>query len=253
MQLEQAFHRALIRLRRGCRERCARVGTALYEHTVAVEAVATVSARGHTARDARRHALDLLVPVLTQLPDPCSRSRAWTEAFPAPRVCAFRPPPASWFDAPQLLGVDFEGTPPALVQIACADGVAIDAVDAPWASSVLADARHVHCVFGAHETARVANPLDLQAEVPCAVPKHRWSLADACSLLLTPGVRLLKDRGIHARVDWRDAARRGALSPDAEAYAAADALATRALGLVVTRATGPSCGCAGWSPPVERC
>ena len=135
----------------------------------------------------------------------------------------FAPPPPSWFAEPDVVGVDWEGTPPRLVQVACRRGVAVDVAGAPWAAAVLRDARHAHVVFGAHEVALVAAgaAIDAQRGDPSL------SLAETFSRACCPDVRLTKDPTLHARTDWAAAARARRLPREAALYAALDAWATR--------------------------
>lgn len=156
-------------------------------------------------------------------------------AYVLGEVRAFAAEPIGWFDEADTLGVDFEGMPPVLVQIACKHGVVVDRLRTAWVRRVLRDPRHLHCIFGQHERRLVARPLDVQAAVGRKWPVlgGPWSLADAASLLLVPRVRLVKDKTIHTRVDWREAARARTLSSEALTYAAGDAWFTRAAGLRV--------------------
>lgn len=134
-----------------------------------------------------------------------------------------RSPPTSWFSTgDDVLGVDWEGQPPALVQIACKHGIALDIPSAPWVRGVLTDARFTHAVFGAHELPLVANGFDCQ-------PGDKPSLVEMTSRLLCPSVRLLKDPTIHQRVDWTSSASH--LPEEAIRYAALDAWVTRRIAL----------------------
>jgi hypothetical protein len=128
----------------------------------------------------------------------------------------------NWFSDPQVLGIDWEGNPRAMIQIACASGIIIDVVNATWVAQVLSDARHTHTVFGDHETHLVANPKNVQENT-------NWSLAETASRRLAPGVRFLKDKTIHVRTDWQNPR---ACSEEALCYAAVDALMTWLLGRV---------------------
>lgn len=178
--------------------------------------------RAPKSKDARRAAMRSLEEDIAEIPDPClktvSYERLWEALCKA--VVAFRPPPDAWFEAPQTLGVDWEGQPPAIVQIAGEAGVYIDRADAAHARRILADRRHVHCVFGAHEAALVANPRDLQRG-------RSLSLAELASLTLAPSVRFVKDKSLHRQTNWRAAD----LGERALRYAALDAEVTRLVGL----------------------
>ena len=137
----------------------------------------------------------------------------------------FEEPPAEWYAEPDVIGIDWEGQPPCLVQVACRHGVAVDVADAPWVHALLGDKRHEHVVFGAHEVARVpAGARNVQRD-------HRLSLAETLSRSHIPEVRLVKDPTIHKRVDWRRAAQERALTTEGAYYAALDAWATRKLAL----------------------
>ena len=88
--------------------------------------------------------------------------------------------------------------------------------------AVLSDRRFTHAVFGHHELPLVANGVNCQ-------PSDGSSLADTTSRLFYPTVRLLKDKTIHRRVQWKTAPH--LLPREAIRYAALDALATRKIAL----------------------
>lgn len=175
-------------------------------------------------KDARRSAIAAVAHQARTIPDPCTQgtmpfARLW-ETVQKP-VCAFAPPPADWFAEAQVLGVDWEGSPPRIVQIACARGVYIDVVGAPAAARVLRDTRHTHCIFGAHEAALVAVPRNVQRA-------DSQPLVEAVSVAFMPTVRFTKDKEIHRRTNyWRTRP----LSQEALEYAALDAEMTRRLGI----------------------
>ncbi len=173
-------------------------------------------------KEARRKVMEKLITKLKHVSDPCTCERPWPSLWAKvfqKSISIFQTPPAEWFNEPQVLGVDWEGQPIALVQIACKRGVAIDAHDAPWVNSVLTDKRHNHAVFGKHEIHLVGNPMQIQ--------ESDISLAETVSRIYCPTVRLIKDKSIHDRVDWALCARREQLNSEAIAYAALDAEMTR--------------------------
>ena len=144
--------------------------------------------------------------------------------------------PVGWFDRSDVIGVDMEGSPAALVQLACAMGVVIHRLDCPWVRTILDDPRHVHAIFGAHEANEVVRPYDVQGEVHKALPpihaRQPWSLTDVIGFLLLPNTIIVKDKTIHRRVDWTAVARSGQMTHEAALYAACDAWVTRALAMV---------------------
>ena len=100
------------------------------------------------SKDAIRMAMRNLWERVLAIPDPCTTTRPFAHISVPQPVVVFKPPHVGWFETAQVLGVDWEGQPPAIVQIACASGVYIDKADAPTARSILDDRRHTHCVFG---------------------------------------------------------------------------------------------------------
>lgn len=172
-------------------------------------------------KDAIRTAMEDLWSRVGAITDPCSHQLAYTRLWPRLQkpLCVFEAPPPSWFREEQVLGVDFEGNPPALVQIACKQGVYIDRINAPAATTILADSSHTHCVFGDHEIELVANPVNLQRD-------GKQSLVELFSVTFCPQIRFIKDKTIHRRVNWSE----DALSQEALEYAALDAEVTRRLG-----------------------
>ena len=182
---------------------------------------------GHGLRkkEAWRNAALAMIPKLEALPDPCSRIVKWTDLYGHIKnpVIRFRQPPMEWFSDPQVLGIDWEGEPRAMIQVACKSGIVIDVHDAPWVARVLSDERHTHAVFGDHETHLVASPMNVQENI-------HWSLAETVSRRLEPNVRFLKDKTIHERTDWQNPR---ACSEEALRYAAVDAIMTRRLGLKI--------------------
>ena len=140
--------------------------------------------------------------------------------------------PWDWFAGEaDVLGVDFEGTPPVVAQVCCRHGVWIDRLDR--IVLLLQDPRHLHVVFGAHETHLVARPFDLQAAMAKRFPLPwgcaAWSLADSMNLMSEDlaGERtsyFAKDGSMHRRTDWA-----APLSAETIDYAASDAIATRSV------------------------
>jgi hypothetical protein len=175
---------------------------------------------------ALRQAILALEVEVDEIPDPCYQivmyEKIWEMLPPSqrPSVVLFEPPPSSWFSEPQELGVDWEGQPPCIVQIACKQGVYIDDVSSNLAKRILADSRHTHYVFGAHEVDLVSNPVNLQTD-------PFTSLAEYISLSFMPEIRLLKDKSIHIQTNWSSRP----LSDRAVRYAALDAFLTRRLGI----------------------
>lgn len=133
-------------------------------------------------------------------------------------IIAFQRPPPCWFEQPQVLGVDWEGDPPVIVQIACKAGVYIDRTTSPFAKAVLRDARHKHCVFGQHEVPLCANGVNMQQN-------KRIGLAEQTSRTWCPKVRLVKKCPLDVKWDVPP------LPLSALEYAAMDAEVTRRLGL----------------------
>ena len=198
--------------------------------TLTVQTHTTVGVAPRT-KDAIHAAMHDMLAHLATVPDPCTETLPWTQVgasiLPNFSVVAFRTPPADWFEESQDLGVDWEGSPPCLVQIAGAHKrVAIDTVDAPWVTRVLGDARHRHGVFGAHELDMVANGYDVQ-------PADKPSLAECFSRTCLPDVRFMKDKSIHGH--WERFAYDRELPHEALCYAALDAIVTRKLLLHQTR------------------
>ena len=174
-----------------------------------------------TKKAARRHAIMAVMPRIWVLSDPCKFELGWVELWHhrlKKPVVAFERPPAWWFEQPQVLGVDWEGSPPVLVQVACEAGVYIDRTSALLAKSILADKRHIHCVFGAHEVHMCANGVDVQES-------KRIGLAEQVSRAWCPQVRLVKNRPTDVAWDVPP------LPPRALEYAAMDAEVTRRFGL----------------------
>lgn len=178
----------------------------------------------------------------------------WTNLFcDCSHIYLFQAPPEACLVSRMIMGVDWEGTPPSLVQIAWRNTlcdrffhdrarahsiwnkvfarkknhsdvpieyvVYIDKVDSPVVRRILRDPKYTHCVFGEHEMKLVENPVNLQ-------PDSMDSLADTFSKTLYPNVRFKKDGRVHARTDWTCSdLRTGAIQ-----YAASDALATLLIG-----------------------
>lgn len=152
-----------------------------------------------------------------------------------PSIVAFRPPPPHWFVDGGVVGVDFEGSPPTLAQIACDQGVYVDRLSK--AREVLQNKNLTHFVFGdPSEEKRVASPLNTQK-----VCKERWplpygianySLEGALSVAVEnvakTSVKLKKkNKDLRKTTDWSLA---DELSYKAIEYAATDAHATLLLG-----------------------
>ena len=192
------------------------------------ERVASAVGVGSKRKDAYQDAYWKCFDLLKNVPDPCSRTMQycdmWKTIMHKKPVCLFEPPPTSWFEKGQVLGIDWEGFPPSLVQIACASGVYVDTATSPTALKILNDARHRHCVYGSHEMHMVANPVNLQEDV-------KVSLVDAVSEALLPDIRIVKDKNIHSRIDWHACADQKRLPDEAVMYAATDAILTRHLGM----------------------
>lgn len=199
---------------------------------------------GNTLSEARRLAMSEATAWLKSISDAelgirtfdyFTLARAVTRSQEA---IAFAPrPPDGWFDTPQMLGIDFEGMPPTIVQISCASGTVVDRVTTRWIQDVLWSAMHTHAVFGAHELGLVVNGWDVQAEVGMrwrrVHPRQDWSLVDAFSLACQPDVRLRKDKTIHRRVSWEASASQQRLSDEAFEYAVCDAWVTRQIAMAL--------------------
>ena len=136
-----------------------------------------------------------------------------------------------------LVGVDFEGCPPVLVQVAAGSRVCVTPVGDAAAQRLLRCDELRHVVFGFHEAGMVANPVDAQQLAaqrwPLPWGKKDWSLSQAfslaCSEISGHDVVFVKNTEIHSRVDWSDWETLQ-LDEEALAYAASDALAHRFLG-----------------------
>ena len=189
------------------------------------ERVASAVGVGSKRKDAYQDAYWKCFDLLKNVPDPCPMTMPYIEfcqrMMPKPPVCLFKEPPTSWFEKGQVLGIDWEGFPPSLVQIACASGVYVELATSPTALKILNDVRHTHCVYGKHKMHMVANPVNLQEDV-------KVSLVDVASESFFPNLRLLKD---HFAIDWKEIADNKLLSPEAAMYAATDAIFTRCIGL----------------------
>ena len=227
--MEQTFENRLRMLRCQWKTDVQRVGPAHNSIAVAKievnrEDMAPIIGRGSAPKS--KHAIRLAMrdvwDAISTIPDPCTDTLPFTDLWSALQkaVIAFTPPPVQWFSHAQVLGVDWEGQPRAIVQIACKSGVYIDAADAAAALGILRDEKHVHCVFGEHEMHLVANPKNLQHD-----PKQ--SLAEVASILFCPTTRLQKDKSLHFWADWSSPD----LCTDAIRYAALDAEVTRRIGL----------------------
>lgn len=203
-----------------------------------------------SASKSRDDAVRRAVQWLSQLRDPCGVAVSFLDEAASvlrhlPILCFPARSPPGWFATPQIVGVDFEGQPAAIVQIACARGVVIESYTCKWVQDVLHDARHTHAIFGKHEAHMVATPYDAQAMVaaqyPQVHPHQPWSLTDAASMVLHPWKRLIKDKTIHARTDWRQCSSRRSLPRlEVRLYAALDAELTRRLAEQLSSATKPS-------------
>jgi hypothetical protein len=228
-QMEQQFENHLLMLRCTWTIDVQRVGTAhasIAHARIVVnrDDIESINGQGSApkSKDATRIAMRNLWDTISAIPSPCTRTLPFVDLWSVLHkpIRVFVSPPAHWFTNAQVLGVDWEGQPRAIVQIACASGVYIDKANAPTALSILNDSKHVHCVFGEHEMHLVANPTNLQLN-----PKQ--SLAELASITLYPTTRLQKDKSIHYRTDWTSRN----LSDEATRYAALDAELTRRVGV----------------------
>lgn len=176
-------------------------------------------------KDAKRQAISQLLPYIDDIPDPCDKTIPFESLWGKVQkpICVFKPPPSHWFVIPEILGIDWEGSPRSIVQIACKHGVYIDFVGKGSTEQILKNKNHTHCVFGEHETHLVANPVNLQTDV-------KQPLIEYISLAFFPKIRLLKDKQIHQDTDWQCTLGNN-LSSRALQYAALDAEMTRRLGL----------------------
>ena len=165
---------------------------------------------------------------LSTIKNPCDKEIPWKDLWNWSSIkrpiCLFEKPPDAWFEKDQVLGIDWEGSPPNIAQIACRSGVYIDKVDSIYIREILNDERHTHCVFGEHEMHLVANPINLQ-------PNINTSLSELVSLTFYPDTRFPKDKSIHKRVCWSS----NNLSEEAINYAATDAVITLNLGLRILK------------------
>lgn len=190
--------------------------------------VASAVGMGSKKKDAYKDAYCQCLDGLKNVQDPCSRTmqycNMWNSNLLKKPVCLFKLPPTSWFKKGQILGIDWEGLPPSLVQIDCASGVYVDTARSPTALKILNDVRHTHCVYGSHEMHMVANPVNLQEDV-------KVSLVDAVSEAFLPDLRIIKDKSIHLRINWHACAAQKRFPNEAAIYAVIDAIMTRNLGI----------------------
>lgn len=182
----------------------------------------TYSASGVASKikDATRSAMQSAL--LLDIQDPCRTTLPYQDLWKQVEkpLCAFQRPPVSWFETPEILGIDFEGSPPIIVQIASKYGVYIDRIDSEEANRIMSDEKHKHCLFGAHEEKFVKNPINLQKD-----PKE--SLVELISKTFVPHIRFEKDKVFVSTTNWHTIT-----SHDTKAleYAALDAEMTRLLG-----------------------
>ena len=176
-------------------------------------------------KDAKRNALLSLKDELDKIPDPCKKSINWSELWiyvKKPIIC-FQCPPTHWFKYGEILGVDFEGNPPTLVQIACKDGILIDNISSICVKEILSKNSYIHAIFGKHEECFVKNPVNVQYD--------GLSLAEIVSRTFKPDIRILKNKMFHQEVNWRLSSQMKCLSKQQKEYAALDAEMTRRLGI----------------------
>jgi len=190
---------------------------------------------GTTKKHAKRNAINSIQNTLNRIPDPCTREFNISNNQISLPIITFKEPKDNWFDEPQILGIDFEGLPPALVQIGCRNGIVIENLYEPWVQHVLHDTRHIHYIFGKHESDLVGNPFDMQGYLVNKFPiyKHEWSLVDGLSLMYKPYIRYTKDRTIHIHTDWDSIANNRIINSHAKNYAANDALVTYKLATLI--------------------
>lgn len=127
------------------------------------------------------------------------------------------------------VGVDFEGSPASMIQIAFENCILIAKIDDPFANGILKNTNYIHGIFGEHERKLVARPFDVQQVFTTARPpatKPRWSLADVTNMLELPGTgkRYKKNPSIHRWLPWHKPDK---LPQWAFQYAAIDAEMTR--------------------------
>tara|TARA_B100001093_G_scaffold436315_1_gene434662 strand:- start:699 stop:1454 length:756 start_codon:yes stop_codon:yes gene_type:complete len=179
---------------------------------------------GETKKEAIRNAMRNLWFTLDNIPDPCTKTIKFMNLYDlimgGKEIISFKKPPENWFSQGQILGIDWEGCPPKIVQISCEHGIYIDRVESQFVKKILESDKHTHCVFGKHEIDLVENPLNLQQN-------PELSLAEYLSREFFPKIRIKKDKKIHLIVDWGNI---GELPYYAIKYAALDAEVTRILG-----------------------
>ena len=186
-------------------------------------------------RDAMWRGLAYLVDRL-----PSFRRVPWIELHLDAPLCLLIAPPAEWLDAPDVLGVAWQGDAPALVQVACRHGVALDRADAAWVHACLGDARHACATFGPSADPRLARAYDVQAAFGRFAPMagHAWSIDDALRLAIRARRAPIRDdiRG----VDWAAAARQAASAtrPWRTSRATRGPARAPAVARVLTRGTG---------------
>lgn len=184
------------------------------------------SAEASKNKDAVREVIRESMSYVDRIDDPCTETimyeSLWEEH--AQTIVAFHVPPPSWFDntSPQVLGIDFEGQPPCICQIACDRGVYIDEIDTPLVQQILRNPMFTHAVFGEHEMKYVMNGTNIQKN-------KTLSLAETVSRYFYPKTRILKDKKIHEIADWK---KPSSLTVRLLRYAALDALVTRKIALM---------------------
>ena len=203
------------------------------------ECIREVIGTGTSKKISKNDANNTIINILNNIPDPCTEKFDISNIQISRPVITFRKPPNNWFDEPQILGIDFEGLPPALVQICCRRGIVIENLYEPWVQHVLHDTRHIHYIFGKHENDLVGNPFDIQDYLVNKFPiyKHEWSLVDGLSLMYRPHVRYTKDKSIHLNTDWVQIANDRIIYGDAKNYATIDAIVTYKLAILIHQET----------------
>lgn len=214
----------------------------LFTYTVKIlnlqnQCIRKVIETGTSKKNAKKNANNTILNILNDIPDPCIRKIDISNIKLNKPIITFREPEDNWFDEPQILGIDFEGLPPALVQIGCRNGIVIENLYEPWVQHVLHDQRHIHYIFGEHENDLVGNPFDIQGYLINKFPiyKHPWSLVDGLSLMYNPFTRYTKDKSIHEYTDWAQIANDRIINDNAKDYAAIDAYITYKLAILIHR------------------
>lgn len=192
---------------------------------------------GSSKQDVMRAFLTRLIPFVESFPMITHKTPMRWNDIPLKKPIFTFPCQSVSIPGHGIVGVDFEGSPPTLAQIAFDNFVIVSSIDSPWIQRVLKSGAYTHAIFGAHEAHLVAKPFDIQGDFSRLYPpkqKPQWGLADLVNLLhvCSCQFRYTKDSKIHKIVDWSD---HNNLSQWALKYAAIDAEMTLQIALILKR------------------